>query len=88
MAALGLRYCAWAFPSCGEWGLLLVVVRRLLIAVASLCCGTQTLGACASVVGARGFLSAGLVVVAHGLSCSTACGIFLDQGLNPCPLHW
>ena len=28
------------------------------------------------------------VVVAHGLSCSTACGIFPDQGLNPCPLHW
>ena len=27
------------------------------------------------------------VVVAHGLSCSTACGIFLDQGSNPCPLH-
>ena len=21
-------------------------------------------------------------------SCSEACGIFLDQGLNPCPLHW
>ena len=19
---------------------------------------------------------------------ATACGIFLDQGLNPCPLHW
>ena len=30
----------------------------------------------------------GSVVVAHGLSCSTACGIFPDQGLNPCPLHW
>ena len=28
------------------------------------------------------------VIVAHGLSCPTACGIFLDQGLNPCPLHW
>ena len=28
------------------------------------------------------------VVVAHGLSCSVACGIFLDQGSNPCPLHW
>ena len=27
------------------------------------------------------------VVVVHGLSCSTACGIFLDQGLNLCPLH-
>ena len=24
----------------------------------------------------------------HGLSCSAACGIFLDQGLNLCPLHW
>ena len=28
------------------------------------------------------------VVAAHGLSCSVACRIFLDQGLNPCPLHW
>ena len=31
---------------------------------------------------------AGSVVVAHGPSCSVACGIFLDQGSNPCPLHW
>ena len=36
LAALGLRCCAWAFSSCGEWGLLFVVVRGLLIAVASL----------------------------------------------------
>ena len=36
MAALGLRCCAQAFTSCGEWGLLLVAVRELLIAVASL----------------------------------------------------
>ena len=28
------------------------------------------------------------VVVAHRLSCSVACGIFPDQGSNPCPLHW
>ena len=28
------------------------------------------------------------VVVAHGPSCSTACGILPDQGSNPCPLHW
>ena len=27
-------------------------------------------------------------VVAHGPSCSAACGIFPDQGSNPCPLHW
>ena len=31
---------------------------------------------------------AGSVVVAHGLSCSAAYGIFPDQGSNPCPLHW
>ena len=31
---------------------------------------------------------AGSVIVAHGPSCSTACGIFPNQGLNPCPLHW
>ena len=30
---------------------------------------------------------AGSAVVAHGPSCSTACGIFPDQGSNPCPLH-
>ena len=30
----------------------------------------------------------GSVVVAHGPSRSTACGIFPDQGSNPCPLHW
>ena len=30
----------------------------------------------------------GSVVVAHGPSCSAACGIFPDQGLNPCSLHW
>ena len=28
------------------------------------------------------------VVVAHGLSCSVACGIFPNQGSNPCPRHW
>ena len=26
--------------------------------------------------------------VAHGLSCSMVCGIFLDQGSNPWPLYW
>ena len=36
MAALGLCCCAQAFSSCGEQGLLFVVMHRLLIAVASL----------------------------------------------------
>ena len=30
----------------------------------------------------------GSVIVAHGPSCSTECGILPDQGSNPCPLHW
>ena len=37
-----------------------------------------------------GFCSCGMqpsVVVAHGLSCSVACGISPDQGSNPFPLH-
>ena len=36
MAALGLCCCAQAFSSCGEWGLLFVVVGGIPIAVASL----------------------------------------------------
>ena len=36
LAVLGLRCCTWAFSSCGEQGLLFVVVRGLLIVVASL----------------------------------------------------
>ena len=35
LAALGLHCCAQAFSSCGEWGPPPVVVRGLLIAVAS-----------------------------------------------------
>ena len=36
LAALGLHCCEWAFSSCGEQGLLFIVVHGLLIAVASL----------------------------------------------------
>ena len=32
--------------------------------------------------------STGSIVVVHRLSCSTTCGIFLDQGQNPCLRHW
>ena len=58
-------------------------------------CGAQALGTRTSLVTAQGLSSCGswalenrLSSVAHGLSCSAACGIFLDQGLNLCPLHW
>ena len=32
--------------------------------------------------------SMGSLVVAHGLCCPMACGIFLDQGSNLHPQHW
>ena len=38
-------------------------------------------------VAAPGLWSAGSVVVAYGLSCSEAYGIFPEQGLKLCPLH-
>ena len=53
LAALGFCCCALAFSSFGEWGLLLVAVRGLLIAVASRC-GARVLGVRASVVVDRG----------------------------------
>ena len=37
---------------------------------------------------ALGLQSTGPVVVMHRLSCSVACATFLDQGQNPCLLHW
>ena len=36
MAVVGFHCCPWAFSSCEEWGLFLIAVSRLLIAVASL----------------------------------------------------
>ena len=69
-----------------------VSVRGLSLVAAS---GGQSSSRCAGLSPSRPLLlrstgsrRAGSVVVAHGLSCSTACGIFPDQGSNPCPLHW
>ena len=72
MAVLGLRFCARAFSSCGKRGPLFIAVRGPLTIVAS-------------PVAEHRLQRAGSVIVAHGPSCSSACGIFPDQGLNPCP---
>ena len=72
---LDLRFCARAFYSCGEWGPLFIAVHGPLTVAASL-------------VRSTGSRYAGSAVVAHGPSCSAACGIFPDQGSNPCPVHW
>ena len=41
-----------------------------------------------SLVAMRRLLAVAALVAEHGLSCSVACGIFLDPGSNPCPLRW
>ena len=50
--------------------------------------GSRRAGSVVVVHGLSCSRCAGSVVVVHGLSCSAACGIFSDQGSNPCPLHW
>ena len=65
----------------------LAAVRGLLFAVACLM-EHRLRGTQASEVADSGLDSTGSVVVAHRLGCSVACGIFLDQGLNPCLLLW
>ena len=71
---LGLRCCARAFSSCGEWGLLFVAVLGPLIAVASRC-GAQALGAWASVVVVRGLSSCGSRALGTQASVVVACGL-------------
>ena len=75
-------WLCWVFVS--AWGLSLVAAS-----------GGHSSSRCAGLSLSRPLLlrstgsrRAGSVVVVHGLSCSAACGIFPDQGLNPCPLHW
>ena len=69
-----------------------VSVRRLSLVVAS---GGHSSSRCAGLslswsllLRSTGSRRTGSVIVAHGPSRSAACGIFPDQGSNPCPLHW
>ena len=71
----------WVFVS--VWGLSLVAAS-----------GGHSSSRCAGLSLSRPLLlwstgsrCAGSVIVAHGPSCSAACGIFPDQGSNPCALH-
>ena len=66
----------------------LVSVSGLLTVGGFSCCRIQALGVWASVVSAAELQRTGSVFVMHRLGCSSACGIFLDQGLIPCLLHW
>ena len=64
-----------AFSSYCEWGLLSSCSLW-----ASHCCGFSC---CEQALGTWA-----LVLVAQTRSCSVSCGIFPDQGSDPCPLPW
>ena len=76
-----LHCFVWAFSSCGERGYSSLrtsgfsLLWLLLLRITAL--GTQ------STVATHRLYSSGSGVVVYRLSCSTARGIFLDQGLNP-----
>ena len=75
MAVLGLRFCA----------------RASLVAASEGHSSSQCTGLSLSrplLLRDTGSRRAASVVVAHRPSCSAACGIFPDQGSNPCLLHW
>ena len=66
---------------------LVAPVLGLLIAVTAPVVEVGLEGARASEVVVPGLQSTGSMVVAHGLSCFAACGVFPHQGSNPCFLH-
>ena len=88
LAGLGLRCCAGFSLVLESRGYSLPAILRLLVAVASLVAEHGLWVTWASVVVVSRLQSTGSIVVAHGLSCPMACGLFLDQGSNPCLLHW
>ena len=86
MTVLGFHCCGGSSLVATSEGCSVVVVCGLLVEDLLL---LQSMGfRCVGSVGAApGFWNTGSVVVAHGLSCFSACGIFPDQGLTLCLLH-
>ena len=76
-----LRCCTRALFSCGKQGLLSGCGEW-----ASSCSGFS-LQSMALESGFSSYSSWAQQLWCKGLSCSAACGIFLDQGSNWCPLH-
>ena len=74
LAVLDL-HSVWAFSSRGGWGYSVLWCMASHHSGSSCCREHRLCGTQTS-------------VVAHGLSCSIARGVFLDGGSNPCPLHW
>ena len=83
-------YCCAGFSLVAEGrSYSLVVVLELLLfqSTGSRDHRLQQLRHVGAVAVAPGFQGRGSIVAVHGPSCSVACGIFLDKGLNSCLLH-
>ena len=87
LAVLGLCCCSSSSLVAAGGGSSPAVVPGLLTAVAALV-GRRLEGTHASVAAVSSLQSTASIVVVRRLSCSTTHGTFLDQGLNPCLLHW
>ena len=72
LAVVGLHCCAWAFSSCGKWGLLFSNIFSLQWLLLR---WTQALGTWASVAAAHRLRSFGLPALEHWLS---SCGVHTD----------
>ena len=75
---LGLRCCSGSFSGCSE--------RRLLSLPCA--CAGFSLWSLFFLLGTGSRALRLQQLWPMGLSCSVACGIFVDQGSNPCALHW
>ena len=84
-AVLGLHSYMWAFSNCGESDLLFIAVHGLISAVISLVAEHKL-----QARRLQQLQCPGSVVVAHGLTCPTACGISStrDQTPVPCIARW
>ena len=95
MAVLGLHCCTGFSQVAASWACSPAAVHWFLICRGFCCCrswavGHKSFSICGPWAQQLWYLlwSTGSVAVARGLSCSAACGIFLDQGSKLCPLHW
>ena len=83
LVVLGLLCCMQALSNCGERGLPLVEVHRLLIVMPSLVMERRLWEHRLQQV-----QHVDSVITARRLSCPVAWGIFQVQGINPWPLPW
>ena len=83
----GLHCCAWAFSTVASKGYSLLLCMAFTLPWFLLLRSPGSWPISFSSCG-FGTLELRLSSCGHWLNYFKACGIFLDQGSNPCPLHW